>query len=72
MLHVFSEPVDKGGLLWRMSSGLYNTSKSAVSGTVGMGVGGVKWVAGTSYNVTAGVVSGTSYSYINLYTEESC
>ena len=45
-------------LLWRMSSGLYNTSKSAVTGTVGMGYGGVKWVAGTSYNVTSAVVSG--------------
>lgn len=36
-----------------MSSGVYNTTASAV----GMGVGGVKWVAGKSYDVGTTVVS---------------
>ncbi|XP_062583385.1 uncharacterized protein LOC134245136 [Saccostrea cucullata] len=42
-----------GGLLWKMSSGLYNTA----SGAVGYGVGSVKWVAGKTYDVGSSVVS---------------
>lgn len=43
----------QGNIIWRMSSGVYNTTASAV----GMGVGGVKWVAGKSYDVGTTVVS---------------
>ncbi|KAK0053456.1 hypothetical protein Bpfe_017154, partial [Biomphalaria pfeifferi] len=40
-----------GGFLWRMSSGIYSTATGAVSGAVGYGVGGVKWVAGKTIDV---------------------
>ncbi|CAK8680461.1 unnamed protein product [Clavelina lepadiformis] len=43
-----SQPAS-GGLLWRMGSGMYNITKGAVGGTVGLGVGAVKLVANTSY-----------------------
>ncbi|XP_061182996.1 transmembrane protein 263-like [Saccostrea echinata] len=43
----------KSGLLWKMSSGLYNTA----TGAVGYGVGSVKWVAGKTYDVGSSVVS---------------
>ncbi|KAF8786870.1 uncharacterized protein LOC129972332 [Argiope bruennichi] len=44
-----------GGLIWRMSSRLYNIG----SGAVGLGVGSVKWAASTTYTVGTGVVSAT-------------
>ncbi|GFS97461.1 uncharacterized protein NPIL_456881 [Nephila pilipes] len=44
-----------GGLIWRMSSRLYNIG----SGAVGLGVGSVKWAASTTYSVGTGVVSAT-------------
>ncbi|CAL1272549.1 unnamed protein product [Larinioides sclopetarius] len=44
-----------GGLIWRMSSRLYNIG----SGAVGLGVGSVKWAASTTYTVGSGVVSAT-------------
>ena len=40
-------------MLWRMTSGVYNTA----TGAVGAGVGGVKWVAGKTYNVSTAVGS---------------
>ncbi|GFW45158.1 uncharacterized protein TNCV_716601 [Trichonephila clavipes] len=43
-----------GGLIWRMSSRLYNIG----TGAVGLGVGSVKWAASTTYSVGTGVVSG--------------
>lgn len=45
------DPSLQPGILWRVSSGL----ASGVTGTVGMGVGSVKWVAGKSYDATAAV-----------------
>lgn len=50
---VIPEPASQGSVFWRVSSGLYNTA----SGAVGLGVGGVKWVAGKSYDVGSTVVS---------------
>ena len=44
-----AEPVNSGGLLWKMGSGMYNKTK----GTVGLGVGAVKFVANTSQAYTA-------------------
>ncbi|KAH9507568.1 hypothetical protein Btru_051487 [Bulinus truncatus] len=40
-----------GGILWRMSSGIYSTATGAVTGAVGYGFGGVKWVAGKTLDV---------------------
>ncbi|XP_046327073.1 transmembrane protein 263-like [Haliotis cracherodii] len=48
-----SEPGKQPSLLWRMSSGVYSTA----SGAVGYGYGGVKWVAGKTYDVGSTVVS---------------
>lgn len=45
--------VPQGNIVWRMTSGVYSTASSAV----GMGVGGVKWVAGKGYDVGTTVVS---------------
>lgn len=56
---LISEPEKPVGLLWRLSSGIASTSKNAVTGTVGLGVSGVKWVAGKSYNAGSAVVSTT-------------
>ncbi|GFO01249.1 upf0444 transmembrane protein c12orf23-like protein [Plakobranchus ocellatus] len=53
------EPAPQGGLLWRMSAGLYNTTTSAVSGAVGYGVGGVKWVAEKTVDVGSAVAHKT-------------
>ena len=50
---VLSEQKPPVGIVWRMSSGLYNVT----TGAVGYGVGGVKWVAGKSYDVTTAVGS---------------
>ncbi|VDI44955.1 transmembrane protein 263-like [Mytilus galloprovincialis] len=47
------EEIPQANIVWRMSSGVYNTA----TGAVGMGVGGVKWVAGKSYDVGSTVVS---------------
>jgi len=46
-----AEPANSGGLLWRMGSGMYNITK----GTVGMGVGAVKFVANTGYTAVSKV-----------------
>ena len=59
MIFDFSEPEKPRSLVWRLGSGLYNTTTGVVTGTVGAGVTGVKWVAGKGYNATtatAGVV----------------
>ena len=42
-----------------MSSGLYSTTTSAVTGAVGYGVGGVKWVAGKTVDVGSAVAHKT-------------
>ena len=47
-----AEPVNSGGLLWKMGSGMYNITK----GTVGLGVGAVKFVANTSYTAVSKVL----------------
>jgi hypothetical protein len=52
-LEYISDQGSTGGLLWRMSSGLYNTA----TGAVGYGVGSVRWVAGKTYDVGSSVVS---------------
>ena len=44
-----------GGYLWRFSSGVLSTTTGALSGAVGLSVGGVKWVAGKSYNAGTAV-----------------
>lgn len=50
-------------MIWRLGSGLYSTTTGVVTGTVGAGYTGVKWVAGKSYDATTAtagaVVSGT-------------
>ena len=53
------EPAAQAGLLWRMSAGLYNTTSNAVTGAVGYGVGGVKWVAGKTVDVGSAVAQKT-------------
>ena len=53
LIYFFSEQSPPVGIVWRMSSGLYNVT----TGAVGYGVGGVKWVAGKSYDVTSAVGS---------------
>ena len=55
MLHFFAEPQPARSLLWRLSSGVYNTA----AGAVNVGVGSVKWVAGTGYTAGATVISTT-------------
>ncbi len=54
-----AEPTKPTSLMWRMSSGLYSATTGAVTGTVGLGVGGVKWVAGKGYNAGSAVISTT-------------
>ncbi|XP_013397019.1 transmembrane protein 263-B [Lingula anatina] len=49
------EPQQSPGMVWRLSSGVFNTA----TGAVGLGVGGVKWAASKGYNVGAAVVSGS-------------
>ena len=53
------EPTKPTSFMWRMSSGLYSVTTGAVTGTVGLGVGGVKWVAGKGYNAGSAVISTT-------------
>lgn len=59
----FTELEKPRGLLWRMGSGLYSGTTGLVTGTVGAGVTGVKWVAGKGYTVTSAtagaVITGT-------------
>ena len=57
-LIAFSEQAPPAGIVWRMSSGLYNVT----TGAVGYGMGGVKWVAGKSYDVTSAVGSAVTSS----------
>ena len=48
-----------GGYLWRFSSGLVSTTAGAITGAVGLGVGGVKWVAGKGYSAGSAVIDTT-------------
>ena len=48
---LFSDAGKQPGMIWRMSSGLYNTA----TGAVGLGVGGVKWVVGVGSSVVGHV-----------------
>jgi hypothetical protein len=52
-------PAPSGGYLWRFSTGLVSTTTGALTGAVGLGVGGVKWVAGKGYDAGAAVVGTT-------------
>lgn len=47
--------VAQPGLLWRMSSQVYNIG----TGVVGAGVGSIKWAASTTCNIGCGVISAT-------------
>ena len=58
MLFCISEP-PKGGYIWRFSSGLVSTTTGAITGAVGLGVGGAKWVACKGYNAGSAVVGTT-------------
>ncbi|XP_077967845.1 uncharacterized protein LOC120325537 [Styela clava] len=51
----------QGGILWRLGSGLYNTTTGAVGAGLNLGCGAVKYVAQTSY----GVVSKTAEVGVN-------
>lgn len=48
-----------GGYLWRFSSGVIGTTSGAVSGAVGLGFGGIKWVATKGYSAGSAVVGTT-------------
>lgn len=48
-----ADPSKQPGLLWRVTSGVYSTA----SGAVGAGIGGVRWVAGKTYDVGYAVVN---------------
>ena len=53
-VNLFAEnPADppSGGILWKMGSGMFNITK----GTVGLGVGAVKFVANTSLTAVSKV-----------------
>ena len=54
-----AEPTKPTSLMWRMSSGLYSATTGAVTGTVGLGVGSVKWVAGKGYIAGSAVINTT-------------
>ncbi|KAK6190407.1 hypothetical protein SNE40_002286 [Patella caerulea] len=47
------DPANQPGIIWRMSSGVYSTA----TGAVGLGVGGVKWVAEKTYDAGSAVYS---------------
>ena len=44
--HQAPPPPPPGGLLWRMSAGVLSGATGAVTGAMGYGVGGMRWVAG--------------------------
>ncbi|XP_076450043.1 uncharacterized protein LOC143286385 [Babylonia areolata] len=48
-----TDPNQQGGILWRVTSGVYSTA----TGAVGAGIGGVRWVAGKTYDVGSAVAS---------------
>ncbi|CAG5115299.1 unnamed protein product [Candidula unifasciata] len=48
-----------GGLLWRMSTGLVSSATGVVSGAVGYGVSGAKWVAGKTVDAGSAIASTT-------------
>lgn len=52
-----SESKQQGGIVWRVSSGIGSGLYNVTTGAVGYGVGGVKWVAGKSYDVGSAVAS---------------
>jgi len=52
------DPSSQPNILWRVSSGI----ASGVTGTVGMGVGSVKWVAEKGYDATAAVGNAVAIS----------
>lgn len=56
-----AENQSQGGILWRLGSGIYNTTTGAVGASINMGCGAVKYVAQTSY----GVVSKTAEVGVN-------
>ncbi|ESO10296.1 hypothetical protein HELRODRAFT_183761 [Helobdella robusta] len=48
-----------GGYVWRLSSGLVNSTTGVISGAFGLGYGGVKWVASKGYSAGEVVVDTT-------------
>ncbi|BFZ15539.1 hypothetical protein BsWGS_18577 [Bradybaena similaris] len=48
-----------GGLLWRMSTGLVSSATGVVSGAVGYGVSGAKWVAGKTVDAGSAIANTT-------------
>ncbi|KAL4225422.1 hypothetical protein ACF0H5_016112 [Mactra antiquata] len=52
-----SEQKPQSGFVWRMSTGLGSGLYNVTTGAVGYSVGGVKWVAGKSYDAGAAVAS---------------
>ena len=54
---VVPPPPPSGGYLWRFSTGVLSTTTGALTGAVGLGVGGVKWVAGKGYSAGTAVGS---------------
>ncbi|KAL8618738.1 hypothetical protein ACOMHN_015148 [Nucella lapillus] len=48
-----TDPSQQSGILWRVTSGVYSTA----TGAVGAGIGGVRWVAGKTYDVGSAVAS---------------
>ncbi|KAK7099438.1 transmembrane protein 263-like [Littorina saxatilis] len=49
------DPSKQPGILWRVTSGVYSTA----TGAVGAGIGGVRWVAGKTYDVGSAVAGKT-------------
>lgn len=50
-----AETPQQSGYVWRFSSGVVNTTASAL----GLGVNGIKWVVGKGYNAGSAVVGTT-------------
>lgn len=48
-----------GGYLWRISSGIIGSTTGAVSGAVGLGIGGIKWAVSKGYTAGSMVVDTT-------------
>lgn len=54
-----NEQPSQGGYVWRFSSGLVSSTAGVLTGAVGLGVGGVKWVASKGISAGGAVVDTT-------------
>jgi hypothetical protein len=54
---LISDPKTQPGILWRVTSGVVSTASGAVGAGIGAGIGGVRWVAGKTYDVGSAVAS---------------